>query len=148
MSSIDIKTLGLTATVGGVGANLLKEVRNKNPNELSNEGKSFRETLEQSQKNAHGPVAQTEVTNKPLLKFSNHALDRMNSRGITFSPEQITKIEQGMQRASSKGAKETLVLTEDSALIVSLKNNTVVTVMDKNMLKENVFTNIDSTVFV
>lgn len=86
--------------------------------------------------------------NKPILKFSNHALERMNTRGIHFSPEQITKIEQGMQKAGEKGAKETLVLSEDSALIVSLKNNTVVTVMDKNMLRENVFTNIDSTVFV
>ncbi|HRO66044.1 MAG TPA: hypothetical protein PL182_00615 [Pseudobdellovibrionaceae bacterium] len=27
-----------------------------------------------------------------------------------------------------------------------MKNNTVVTVMDKNALKENVFTNIDSTI--
>ncbi len=85
---------------------------------------------------------------KNLLKFSNHALERMNTRGIHFTPDQITKIEQGMEKANAKGAKEALVLTDDSAMIVSLKNSTVVTVMDKSMLKENIFTKIDATVFV
>jgi len=87
------------------------------------------------------------VVNKASLKFSNHALERMNTRGITFTPEQITNIENAAAKASQKGAKEALVLQDDKALIVSLKNNTIVTVMDRDTLKENVFTNIDSTVF-
>ena len=112
---------------------------------------SFADTLSEQVAKSElkaGPEKSAEVKSKPILQFSNHALERMNSRGIHFTPDQITKIEQGMQKAGEKGAKESLVLTEDSALIVSLKNNTVVTVMDRNMLKENVFTNIDSTVFV
>jgi flagellar operon protein len=80
------------------------------------------------------------------VKFSNHAIDRMRTRGITYSPEDIAKISDAVGRAAAKGSKDSLILMNDSALIVSVKNNTVVTVMDKNALKENVFTNIDSTI--
>ncbi|MBC7420800.1 MAG: hypothetical protein H7328_08730 [Bdellovibrio sp.] len=80
------------------------------------------------------------------LKFSNHAIERMQSRGISYSPEDMTRLGEAVQKAAAKGSKDTLVLMENSALIVSVKNNTVVTVMDKNALKENVFTNIDSTI--
>lgn len=82
------------------------------------------------------------------LKFSNHAIERMQTRGISYNPERLQKLDQAIQKAASKGSKDTLVLMDDSALIVSVKNNTVVTVMDKNSLKENVFTNIDSTVVI
>lgn len=82
------------------------------------------------------------------LKFSNHAIDRMRARGISFSPEQMMKIEGAVNKAAGKGAKDTLLLTDESALIVNVKDKTVVTVMDKANLKENVFTNIDSTVMI
>ncbi|WP_373998283.1 TIGR02530 family flagellar biosynthesis protein [Bdellovibrio bacteriovorus] len=82
------------------------------------------------------------------VKFSNHAIERMRTRGISYSPEDITKLQDAISRAAAKGSKDSLVLMNDSALIVSVKNNTVVTVMDKNALKENVFTNIDSTVVI
>ena len=82
------------------------------------------------------------------LKFSAHAVDRMKSRGISFDPEVMKGIESAVSRAAAKGSRDTLVLTGDNALIVSVKNNTVVTVMDKNAMRENVFTNIDSTVVV
>jgi len=82
------------------------------------------------------------------LKFSNHAVDRMQARGVRFSPEEMGRIESAVGRAEAKGAKNTLLLTDAAAMIVSIKDKTVVTVMDKANLKENVFTNIDSTVMV
>lgn len=82
------------------------------------------------------------------LKFSNHAVDRMRTRGIHFSPEDMGKIQNGVAKAEAKGARNTLLLTEQAAMIVSIKDKTVVTVMDKTQLKENVFTNIDSTIMV
>ena len=137
----DIKSSGVSG-VSGASAGLLKEVKAS--------GVSFDQALTQQVEKAakKADAAVPKASEKPLLKFSNHAVERMNSRGIVFSPEQITKIEQGMQKAQDKGGKEALVLTDDSALIVSLKNNTVVTVMEKSALKENVFTNIDTTVFI
>jgi len=104
----------------------------------------FREAL----KNVE-PLAPKAVS--PLassLKFSNHAIERMQMRGIHFDPAKMESIQQAISKAAAKGAKNTLLLTDDSALIVSVKDNTVVTVMDKNAMKENVFTNIDSTVLV
>lgn len=80
------------------------------------------------------------------LKFSNHAIERMQSRGISYSPQDLTRLGEAVQKAAAKGSRDTLVLMDHSALIVSVKNNTVVTVMDKSALKENVFTNIDSTI--
>ncbi len=60
----------------------------------------------------------------------------------------MASIEKAVSRAAEKGSKDTLVLADDKALIVSVKNNTVVTVMDRAAMKENVFTNIDSTVVI
>lgn len=80
------------------------------------------------------------------LKFSNHAVERMQTRGISFNKADLERLNEAVGRAAAKGSKDTLVLMNDSALIVSVKNKTVVTVMDKTALKENVFTNIDSTI--
>lgn len=82
------------------------------------------------------------------VKFSNHAIDRMQSRGIYYSPEDVAKLNEAVKKAAAKGSKDSLVLMKDSALIVSVRNNTVVTVMDQAALKENVFTNIDSTIVI
>ena len=82
------------------------------------------------------------------LKFSQHALDRMANRGISFKPEDLTRLNDAVEKAAKKGSKETLVLMGDNALIVSVKNRTVVTAMDREAMRENVFTNIDSTVIL
>ena len=93
-------------------------------------------------------VAVDSSAHKSTIKFSNHAIERMQSRGISYNPERLQKLDEAVKKAAAKGSKDTLVLMDDSALIVSVKNNTVVTVMDKNNLKENVFTNIDSTIVI
>ncbi len=80
------------------------------------------------------------------VKFSNHAIERMQSRGVSFNKGDLDRLNQAVDKASAKGSKDTLVLMNDAALIVSVKNKTVVTVMDQAALKENVFTNIDSTI--
>lgn len=109
---------------------------------------SFKEALGEALKTNEVAAPKTAVTKSemPQLKFSNHAIERMQSRGISYSPQDMTRLGEAVQKAAAKGSKDTLVLMENSALIVSVKNNTVVTVMDKNALKENVFTNIDSTI--
>jgi flagellar operon protein len=97
---------------------------------------------------AQAATGQTTGQLSESLKFSAHAVDRMKSRGISFAPDVMKGIESAVSRAAAKGSKDTLVLAGDSALIVSVKNNTVVTVMDKFAMRENVFTNIDSTVVI
>lgn len=80
------------------------------------------------------------------VKFSKHASSRMESRGITLDAGEVARLQEAVGKAGAKGAQDSLVLLGDKALVVSVKNNTVVTVVDKDNLKGNVFTNIDSAV--
>lgn len=82
------------------------------------------------------------------LKLSGHAETRLQSRNIQLEGDQWERVMQGVEKAATKGAKESLVMVDDVALVVSIKNRTVITAVDKQMLKENVFTNIDSAVIV
>jgi flagellar operon protein len=81
------------------------------------------------------------------LKFSSHAIERIQSRGIKMQPEDLKKLNDAVDKALLKGSKDTLVIMGENAFVVSAKNKTVITAMDKNQMKDNVFTNIDSTVF-
>src|SRR4051794_26859892 len=98
-------------------------------------GADFRDALKSIEPSLGKPAS----TPAQSLKFSNHAIERMQMRGIHFDPAKLESIQQAVSKAAAKGAKNTLLLTDDSALIVSVKDNTVVTVMDKNAMKENVF---------
>jgi flagellar operon protein len=80
------------------------------------------------------------------VRFSAHALQRLTARNIQLSAEDKAKIAEAIDRAQAKGAKDSLVLVRGTALVVSVKNRTVVTVLDRDELRGNVFTNIDSAV--
>lgn len=80
------------------------------------------------------------------IKFSRHATERMQSRGIAFNPQQLQRLESAIEQINIKGGRESLVMLDDTALVVSVKNDTVVTVVSKDQLKNNVFTNIDSAI--
>ncbi|RMF47288.1 MAG: hypothetical protein D6751_03110 [Deltaproteobacteria bacterium] len=80
------------------------------------------------------------------LKFSRHASERMQQRGLRLDPGQTTRLEQAMTRLEDKGGKDSLVLLDNLALVVSVDNSTVVTIADRQQMKENIFTNIDSAV--
>jgi flagellar operon protein len=82
------------------------------------------------------------------LKVSSHAQTRLQSRNIELGKEEWERVMQGVDKAAAKGARESLVMVDDVALIVSIKNRTVITAVDKNNLKDQVFTNIDSAVVV
>ncbi len=80
------------------------------------------------------------------LKFSAHARRRLEARSIEFSPQQLGLLEEAVEKARAKGGRETLILLDDVALVVSVANRTVITAIDGENLKENVFTQIDSAV--
>lgn len=89
-----------------------------------------------------------ELLSNSILQFSNHAVKRLEQRGIEIKPEQLSQIESAIDNAAAKGAKDSLILMKDMALIVNVKNRTVVTAMDGNSMKDNVFTQIDSAVII
>ena len=84
------------------------------------------------------------------VKFSQHALQRLQTRSIQLGQADLLKLNDAVKKAEQKGAKESLVLMSqnDLALVVSVKNKTVITAMDGKSIKDNVFTNIDSAVIV
>jgi flagellar operon protein len=82
------------------------------------------------------------------VKFSQHAKERLQTRNIALGSNELTKLSLALDKAAAKGARESLVLMDNVALVVSVKNRTVITAVDGAGLKNNVFTNIDSAVIV
>ena len=80
------------------------------------------------------------------VRFSGHAQQRMKMRNIDFNPQQMDRITSAIDRAAEKGARDSLLLVDNVAAVVSVENRTVITVVDGGQLKDNVFTNIDSAV--
>jgi flagellar operon protein len=80
------------------------------------------------------------------LQFSKHALARVQRRGIELDPSTLGRLSQGVQRAASKGSRDSLVLVDGNAFVVSVSNRTVITAVGSEHMKDNVFTNIDSAV--
>ena len=89
-----------------------------------------------------------ELAGSRNVNFSKHAGARLYSRGITIDDDTMTKIADAVDRAEGKGSKETLILGDDYALVVSVKDRTVVTALDRDNLREGVVTAIDSAVIL
>ena len=81
------------------------------------------------------------------VKFSNHAMKRLELRNIHLGSEEINKINSAVDKAELKGSKDSLVMMRDTAFIVNIPNRTVITALQVGEDNENVFTNIDSVVF-
>lgn len=82
------------------------------------------------------------------INFSKHALARINQRNIDMSETQVSRLNTAVDKAGSKGLKDTLVLIDSNAFIVNVPSKTIITALNGDELKENVFTNIDGAVIV
>lgn len=78
------------------------------------------------------------------VSFSNHALQRLESRQLDLSQEDLQKLDDAVDKMAQKGARESLIYMNDMAFVVSVANRTVITAMDGKSARENIFTNIDS----
>ena len=105
------------------------------PQAAENTGVSFRETLEA-------------MESQRQIAFSKHAAQRVAQRGIALTESSLSRLEEGVRLAESKGLDDTLILVDSTAFLVSVKNNKVITTVNHDELKGNVFTNIDGTVIV
>ncbi len=80
------------------------------------------------------------------LTISKHAKERMSQRGIQIDEAKWGQIQEKVNEAKKMGVKDSLVLLQDAALIVSAKNNTVITAMDRQEATAQIFTNINGTI--
>lgn len=92
-------------------------------------------------------ILQRKIDEKEL-KISQHAQIRMNTRNIRLTVDQKKKLNNAVDKAEQKGVKESLIVMNDLAFIVSIKNRTVITAIDGASIKDNVFTNIDGAVIL
>ena len=118
------------SSIEQVTGQYLKQETNNRPSKTSEI--SFEDVLRQQQQ----------------LKFSKHASERLESRNISLSKEQNARLEDGVEQASAKGIRESLVLVDSLAFIVNIPNKTVVTAMDQTETNSNIFTNIDGAVIM
>jgi flagellar operon protein len=94
-----------------------------------------------------GDILNNKIKESSELKFSKHAEQRLQSRNINLTDNQKEKISKAVSKADEKGVKDSLVLMDNLAFVVNVKSRTVITAVNSNELKDNVFTNIDGAVF-
>ena len=105
---------------------------NKKTKHSSESDLSFREILSSTSSAVTG------------LKFSKHANARLATRNINLSDQQMERLENGTTKAREKGIQESLIMVDDLAFIVNVKNNTVITAVGDST--DSIFTNIDGAV--
>lgn len=100
---------------------------------------------------ANQDLRQPQVTQKhvgPEVNVSTHAMKRLQERNIELDGNEYMKLKEAMGKLRTKGGHDSLVITNKAAYVVDVDKNTVVTAVDKNSMNENVFTKIDSTIFM
>lgn len=102
-----------------------------------NDGRSFADILSSKKSSSEEDVS---------LKFSKHASSRLLERNIELSDTQMDRLQSSVKAAGEKGINESLVMVDQLAFIVNIKNQTVITALDQNEADTNVFTNIDGAV--
>lgn len=93
-------------------------------------------------------VFQQELARQSEVKFSKHAIERLQKRNIALTKDELGRINEAVNIAAEKGVKETLIIMGNSAFIANVKNKMIITAATEENLKNNVFTNIDGAVII
>ena len=104
-----------------------------------------RPSVQTPQGPAFADVLRDTTGTKPVT-FSKHATQRLERRNLAVDPASLQRLQDGVDRAAGKGARDAVVLVDDTAFVVSVSNRTVVTAVGRDQMKDHVFTNIDSAV--
>ena len=107
-------------------------------NNQDNTGVSFKEIL-------NDKVLDNEKLDDQVV-FSKHANERIKERNIDVNENITGKLNEAVEQAKEKGLRNVLVMIENQAFIVSTGNKKVITAVNSDELKENLFTNIDGAV--
>jgi len=93
-------------------------------------------------------LLQQQISQNQELKFSKHAQARLEQRNINLSSQELQRLNHGLDKASQKGIKETLLIMDNRIFVANVSNKIVITAALEEQLKESVFTNIDGAVIV
>lgn len=107
--------------------------------------------LKQGQQSEFKSMLQDQISSASIehgINLSVHAARRLHERSIDIDGDEYMKLKEAMGKLKEKGGNDSLVITPKAAYIVDVGNNKIVTAINKESLSENVFTKIDSTLFV
>ncbi|MDO9493798.1 TIGR02530 family flagellar biosynthesis protein [Acetobacterium sp.] len=115
-----------------------EKLNNANQNQTVNDTlkteTSFKDLLDQQIKNT--------------VTFTKHASIRKEQRNIEVSDNDLEKLGDACDKAQEKGIGNALIMMDNSAFIVNAADKRVITVMDKNEMKNKLFNDIDGAVFI
>ena len=87
----------------------------------------------------------SKLTDAPSpVRWSAHAVQRLGQRQLAVTPEMQQRLEGAVDKLAAKGGREAIVMMDKLAVVVSVTNRTVITAVDQDGMKDQVFTNIDS----
>lgn len=129
----------------GVAAGIDRPARGEAPARAVESGRQF-DLILQQQLATGGIDVPGVLDGAHRVRFSAHAQERLAQASVELGPRALARLEAAVDRAGQKGGKESLVLLDDLALVVSIKNRTVITAVDAGRMADNVFTRIDSVV--
>lgn len=118
---------GLSGT-SGFGSNAPSRATN-------NQGLSFEQIL-------NGVIEDS--SKKEEFHISSHAQKRLVERNITMDSNLKNSLSEAFYELEAKGAKDSLVLTNEGAFVVNVPSRTLVTAMGINEMRSGIVTNIDS----
>ncbi|MGE6258756.1 TIGR02530 family flagellar biosynthesis protein [Heyndrickxia sporothermodurans] len=114
----------------------------------SNTGQGTKKQTNQIQTSFTQQFNQALANESNHLIISKHASERLQQRGIHIDSNQWGKISAKVAEAKDKGVTESLVIVKNAALVVSAKNETVITAMNLQEASEQIFTNINGAIIV
>jgi flagellar operon protein len=116
--------------------------------EYAQEGLKSKAIKNNKEQSPFNKILDNQLKKEEYFTISSHAAQRLSTRNIDFNDDDMKKINTGINMAEGKGAKQSLILYKDMALITSIKNRTVITALDKNQSEGSIITNIDSVVMI
>ena len=84
--------------------------------------------------------------NQELVKFSGNVQNAMVSQEMTLSDIDLLRLDEAIEKAKDKNARESLIILDNKMFVVSIDSKTVLSMFEKNNMDSSVITNIDSAV--
>ena len=158
LNSEYLRYRNVPVTTGSVKPELPKPTKVQDGANIAEETKpSFGDMLDAAvatRTAAQARISQPQITEIPYaadggVEFSAHAMRRVTSRNIDIhGGDLLSRLNRGVELAASKGSNDALVLVDNAAFVVSVRNNKVITTMSGEDMRGAAFTGIDSTVIM
>ncbi|MFN8507448.1 MAG: flagellar protein [Dehalococcoidia bacterium] len=80
------------------------------------------------------------------VRLSRHAQKRIDRRELGLDSARMDRLSTAIDRAAEKGARNSVVMLDGLAVVVDVRERTIVTALDTGGGGQRVFTNVDSVV--